>query len=40
MAYSVLGVVIDPDYGLYPSKDYQLKWLRIYLEEKAKVQGK
>ena len=32
-------MVIDPDYSLYPSKDYQLKWLRIYLEEKAKVQG-
>ncbi|CAB4001462.1 ethanolamine kinase 1 [Paramuricea clavata] len=33
------GVVIDPDYSLYPNKDFQLKWLRIYLEEKAKVQG-
>ncbi len=33
-------MVIDPDYSLYPSKEFQLKWLRIYLEEKTKVQGK
>ena len=38
--YFIVGVVIDPDYSLYPNKDFQLKWLTIYLEEKAKVQGK
>ncbi|XP_028417088.1 probable ethanolamine kinase [Dendronephthya gigantea] len=33
------GVVIDPDYSLYPGREFQMRWLRIYLEEKAKVQG-
>ena len=28
------------DYSLYPSRDYQLVWLRMYLEETALLRGK
>ncbi|XP_046862582.1 probable ethanolamine kinase isoform X2 [Xenia sp. Carnegie-2017] len=33
------GVVVDPDYSLYPDKEFQMKWLRMYVSEKAKIQG-
>lgn len=36
---SFSGVVVDPDYSLYPDKEFQMKWLRIYVSEKAKIQG-
>ena len=28
------------DYSLYPDRDYQLRWLRVYLEEKAASEGR
>ena len=27
------------DYSLYPNKEYQLEWLRMYLKEVAKIKG-
>ena len=29
----------EPAYSLFPNKDFQLKWLREYLEEVAQLKG-
>ena len=29
----------NPDYALFPSKEFQYKWLRAYLEETAELKG-
>ena len=32
--------VDEVDYSRYPDKEFQLKWLRVFLESKYKIQGK
>ena len=29
----------SPDFSLYPDKEFQYKWLRVYLEEVARLKG-
>ena len=29
----------SPDYSLFPSREYQLRWMRAYLEESAALRG-
>ena len=29
----------NPDYTLFPNKEFQCKWLRAYLEETAELKG-
>ena len=29
----------EPDYSFFPSKDFQLEWLRAYLEEETLLKG-
>jgi len=31
LIFLIFAGIDDVDYGLYPSKDFQLKWLRSYL---------
>ena len=28
-----------PDYSLFPDREYQLRWMRAYLEESAALRG-
>ena len=35
----LVGIVETPDFKLFPTKEFQLRWLKIYLEEKAKAEG-
>ena len=39
MFFTFLTGVDEVDYDKYPEKSYQLKWIRIYLEEAAKIKG-
>ena len=29
----------EVDYNLYPKREYQLKWIAVYLEEAARLRG-
>lgn len=31
--------VDEVDYSLYPKREHQLKWIRAYLEEAARLKG-
>ena len=33
------GITDPVDYGRYPSETVQLKWIRYYLEEVARIKG-
>ena len=35
---SLIGVD-SPDYSLFPNREYQLRWMRVYLEESAALRG-
>ena len=34
-----LSGVDNPDYSLFPNKEFQVRWLKIYLEETAALKG-
>ena len=36
----MIAGIDEVDYALYPDKDYQLKWLRVYLSLKFEDEGK